>query len=287
MSVRSGFVALIGRPNAGKSTLLNRLVGERLAITSPKPQTTRTRVMGIRTTDDAQMVFVDTPGLLNAEYALHERMRANALAALNDADVLLHIVDPTAGSVEKLETLVPSASGRPHLLVLTKADLLNAQRGTDLTAAHTNAVLVSAVTGVGVDALLERTIQMLPEGPALYPAADLATQPVRFFVQEFVREAALEQLDDEVPYALACVVEEFREERAPLYIRATVYVERDSQKRILIGAGGVRVRELGRAARSKIEAFLQTPVYLDLWIKVQPRWRREPHILDRLGYTLP
>jgi GTP-binding protein Era len=168
--------------------------------------------------------------------------------------------------------------------VLNKIDRLDtAQR----EAIGATGIAVSALTGEGMTELLAAVTATLPEGPALYPADDLTTQPTRFFAAEFVREAAIDQLRDEVPYAVACVVEEFREDRSPVYIRATLYVERDSQKRILIGAQGARIRELGRAARQRIETLIGAPVYLDLWVKVQPHWRREPHVLDRLGYRHP
>ena len=287
--MRSGFVALVGLPNAGKSTLLNRLVGEQLAITSPKPQTTRDRVVGIRTDGDAQMVFVDTPGLLEPEYELHARMRATSQRALQDADVVVHVADAALGVPAELVALagLTTPIRAPVIVALNKMDLLAvAERGSAIEDMP-DAVLISARDGEGVAALLGRVAATLPEGPFHFPADELSTQPLRFFVGEFVREAALAQLDDEVPYSVACVIEEFREERVPLYIRAVLYVERESQKRILIGAKGARIRALGSAARVRIESLLGASVYLDLWVKVQPHWRREPHVLDRLGYRLP
>jgi GTP-binding protein Era len=287
--VKSGFVALVGLPNAGKSTLLNRLVGEQLAITSPKPQTTRDRVVGILTDGDAQMVFVDTPGLLEPEYELHARMRATSQRALQDADVVVHVADAALGVPAEVGALAGLAAPirAPVIVVLNKMDLLSGGERESAARAVPDSVLISARDGEGVAALLLRITAALPEGPFHFPADELSTQPLRFFVAEFVREAALAQLDDEVPYSVACVIEEFREERAPLYIRAVLYVERESQKRILIGAKGARIRALGSAARVRIEALLGASVYLDLWVKVQPHWRREPHVLDRLGYRLP
>jgi GTP-binding protein Era len=287
--MKTGFVAIAGRPNAGKSTLLNRLVGEKLAITSPKAQTTRDRVVGIRTEGDSQIIFLDTPGLLDPEYELHLRMRHTAQRALADADVIVHLHDAMQGIPDALAVLAglertPSA---PIILALNQIDRVDPARREALAIAAPNAVLCSAVDGTGVDVLLARIHTLLPEMPFLYPEDELSTLPTRFFAAELVRETALEQLEEEIPYSIACEIEEFREDRSPVYIRATLYVERDSQKRILIGAKGARIRSLGSAARVKIEALIDAPVYLDLWVKVEPKWRRKAHVLDRLGYRLP
>ena len=287
--MKTGFVAIAGRPNAGKSTLLNRLVGEKLAITSPKAQTTRDRVVGIRTEGDSQIIFLDTPGLLDPEYELHLRMRHTAQRALADADVIVHLHDAMQGIPDALAVLAglertPSA---PILLALNQIDRVDPARREALAIAAPNATLCSAVDGTGVDVLLARIHTLLPEMPFLYPEDELSTLPTRFFAAELVRETALEQLEEEIPYSIACEIEEFREDRSPVYIRATLYVERDSQKRILIGAKGARIRSLGSAARVKIEALIDAPVYLDLWVKVEPKWRRKAHVLDRLGYRLP
>lgn len=235
-----GFVALVGLPNAGKSTLLNRIVGESLAITSPKPQTTRTRVVGIRTTATAQTIFVDTPGLMVAEDELHRRMRLTSARAVRDADVVVHVADALRGPPAPLEVALDMDRPitAPVLIALTRADLLAPAARAALEEAAPAAVFVSGVTGAGVESLLERIDAALPEGPFLYPADDLTTMPMRFIAAEIIREAGLAQLDEEVPHALACEIEEFREEPSPVYIRATLFVERDSQKRILIGAGG-------------------------------------------------
>ena len=287
--MKTGFVAIAGRPNAGKSTLLNRLVGEKLAITSPKAQTTRDRVVGIRTEGDSQIIFLDTPGLLDPEYELHLRMRHTAQRALADADVIVHLHDAMQGIPDALAVLAglertPSA---PILLALNQIDRVDPARREALAIAAPNAILCSAVDGTGVDVLLARIHTLLPEMPFLYPEDELSTLPTRFFAAELVRETALEQLEEEIPYSIACEIEEFREDRSPVYIRATLYVERDRQKRILIGAKGARIRSLGSAARVKIEALIDAPVYLDLWVKVEPKWRRKAHVLDRLGYRLP
>lgn len=286
---RAGIVTVAGRPNAGKSTLLNRIVGEKLAIVSSKPQSTRDRVVGIRTTDEVQMVVFDTPGLLNPRYALQRAMRHSALQALDDADVIIYVVDATEGQVVDLVQAaeLERAPGAPVLLALNKVDALPPAAVDRLRAEHPGAHLISAASGTGVDELLDAVASRLPESPFLYPDDEISTQTVRFFVSEMIRETALEQLEDEVPYSVACEVEEYREDRTPVYIRAVIYVERDSQKGILIGAKGQRLREIGRQARQKVEAFAGTRVYLDLWVKVLPNWRRHEASLKRFGYRLP
>jgi GTP-binding protein Era len=283
---RAGIVTVVGKPNAGKSTLLNRIVGEKLAIVSDKPQSTRDRVVGIRTTDDLQMVVLDTPGLLDPRYELQRAMRATALRALADADVIVHLADASDGPPPPLEQVAELATvpRAPVVTALNKIDTLSPSDRTALIDAAPDAELLSALTGEGVDALLATLEAHLPESPFLYPADEISTAPVRFFVAELVRETALEQLEEEVPYSLACEVEEFREERTPVYIRAVLYVERESQKRILIGAGGSRIRDIGRVARGKVERFVGSPVYLDLWVKVLHNWRKSDHALRRFGY---
>jgi GTP-binding protein Era len=285
---RAGIVTVVGKPNAGKSTLLNRIIGEKLAIVSEKPQSTRDRVVGIRTTDDTQMVVLDTPGLLNPRYELHRAMRTTALRALGDADVIVYLADatdrvpPTLAEAAEL-TSTPSA---PVILAMNKVDALRTAERDELRELLPDARFISALTGEGVDDLLTELRDALPESPFLYPEDEISTASVRFFVSELVRETALEQLDEEVPYSLACVVEEFREGSAPVYIRTVLYVERESQKRILIGSGGQRIRDIGRAARVKVEQFVGAPVYLDLWVKVLPNWRKSDSALRRFGYRL-
>lgn len=286
---RAGIVTVAGKPNAGKSTLLNRLVGEKLSIVSPKPQSTRARVVGIRSVGDTQMVLLDTPGLLNPSYALQAAMRRLAVEALHDADVILYVVDAELGPPPPLSeaaelTMPPRA---PVLTLLNKIDRLSRDDRDPVLHAVPGALAISAVTGEGVEELLERVSALLPESPFLYPADEISTQPVRFFVAELVRETALEQLEQEVPYSVACEVDEYREDRTPIYIRAVIYVERETQKRILIGNKGARIRDIGRAARLKIEQFVGAQVYLDLWVKVLPNWRRKPRDLRRFGFTVP
>jgi GTP-binding protein Era len=288
---RAGIVTVVGKPNAGKSTLLNRVVGTKLSIVSDKPQSTRDRIVGIRTDDGVQMILLDTPGLLNPRYALQQAMRATAVRALEEADTILYLLDAT----EVRDELTPLADAAglaqspraPVTIALNKADLLSSADLDAMSARFPGARLVSATTGAGVDELFELLGAQLPESPFLYPEDEISTQTVRFFVAELIRETALEQLDEEVPYSVACEVEEFRETQSPIYIRAVVYVERESQKRIIIGAGGQRIRAVGSAARPKIEAFVGAKVFLDLWVKVLPNWRRNTHALQRLGFRLP
>jgi GTP-binding protein Era len=285
---KAGIVTVAGKPNAGKSTLLNRIIGQKLAITSQKPQSTRDRVVGIHTTDDTQFVIFDTPGLLEPKYELQQTMRAAALRALEDADVIVYLADASNGTPPSLQEAagLDHAPRAPVIEVMNKSDLLNETRREDLTRDRPDAMFVSAMTGDSVTDLIARIREHLPESPFLYPDDDVSTQSVRFFVAEMIRETVLEQLHDEVPYSVAVGIEEFRETRSPVYIRAVVYVERESQKRIIIGAKGSRIREIGQAARKKIEGFVGTSVYLDMWVKVLPNWRRNTSALERLGYHI-
>ena len=284
---RAGIVTVAGKPNVGKSTLLNRIVGQKLSITSPKPQSTRDRIVGIYTTADAQLVILDTPGLLNPKYPLQQAMRSTAVRALDEADVIVYLADATEGLPPPLaEAAALDAPPRaPVIVALNKADALTPSKRDELLS-RDDVVLVSALTGDGVPDLMARVALNLPESPFLYPEDDISTQPVRFFVGELVRETVLEQLHDEVPYSVAVQVEEYREGRSPLYIRAVIYVERDSQKAIIIGGKGARIKSIGEAARKKTEVLVGEKVYLDLWIKVLANWRKNPGSLSRFGYQL-
>lgn len=286
---RAGIVTVVGKPNAGKSTLLNRIVGQKLSIVSPKPQSTRDRIVGIRTDNDVQMVVLDTPGLLDPAYPLQRAMRATSLEALDDADVIIYVADANEGSPPSLESAagLPAAPKAPVLLALNKIDAIAPNQRARLERECSEAKFISAVTGEGVDDLLATAAERLPESPFLYPEDEISTQAVRFFVSELIRETALEQLEDEVPYSVASEVQEFREDRSPVYIRAVIYVERESQKRILIGSRGERIREIGKASRAKVEELIGSPVYLDLWVKVLSNWRKNADALRRLGYRLP
>ncbi len=288
-TTRSGIVTVAGFPNAGKSTLLNRLVGQKLAITSNKAQSTRHRVVGLRTEADVQMIILDTPGLLEPKDTLHNAMRNAALSAVRDADVIVHVVDATGGPPKPFAEAasMPHPPRAPVIVVLNKTDLLPSAVRKGLAEQYPEAVTVSAMSGAGISELVTAITRRLPESPYLYPEDEVSTQPVRFFCAEFVRETALEQLGDELPHALACEIEEFREGSSPLYIRAVLHVERDSQKRIVIGANGHQIKQLGQVAREKIERFLGQPVYLDLWVKVLHNWRRNRSAVVRLGYDDP
>ncbi len=289
---RAGIVTVVGKPNVGKSTLLNRIVGQKLSITSSKPQSTRDRIVGIRSDDDTQMVILDTPGLLEPRYELQRVMRSTAIRALEDADVIVYLVDahdPAPAPLAEAAALERAPSA-PVIQAFNKIDTLehDAREALRGRAVEDHSIVpISATSGEGVDRLLERISALLPESPFLYPEDEIATQSLRFFTAELIRETTLEQLEEEVPYSVACEVEEFREERRPIYIRAVIYVERPTQKQILIGRKGERIREIGRAARLKIEELVGAPVYLDLWVKVLPNWRRNAKALRRFGYKPP
>jgi len=292
---RCGFVALVGAPNVGKSTLLNALVGEPLAIVSPKPQTTRESVTGLLTDGDTQIVFTDTAGLLDPAYALHRAMLHAALRALEGADLVLHLHPLVEGPAPTLDTLVRGARaegrgtrmpGDRVLTVYTKADQKGGGSG-DRGIGRSGSLVVSAVTGQGIAELLEAIRARLPEHPFLYPADDVGTQPLRFFAAEFVREAAFAALEEELPYSLAVTIDEFRESEEPVYIRATLAVERESQKPIVLGKGGRTIKTIGTAARRRLEALLGRRTRLELWVTVWPKWRRDPAALARLGLPLP
>jgi len=284
---RAGIVTVVGKPNVGKSTLLNRIVGQKLSITSPKPQSTRDRIVGIYTSEDSQLVILDTPGLLNPKYPLQQAMRSTAVRALDEADAIIYLADATEGAPPSLSEAADLSEPpkAPVLLALNKSDALTRAQREQLGNGD-DVVLISALTGDGIPDLMTRVAQLLPESPFLYPEDEISTQPVRFFVAELVRETVLEQLHDEVPYSVAVQVEEYREGRSPLYIRAVIYVERDSQKAIIIGGKGARIRSIGEAARKKIETFVGEKVYLDLWVKVLANWRKNPGSLSRFGYQL-
>lgn len=293
-TTRAGYVALVGYPNAGKSSLLNQLLDQKLSIVTSAAQTTRERVLGIDTRDDVQIVFVDTPGLVDPKYLLHRSMLHTVLETIPDVDVVVLLLDATAPvpefSPEVLELLGQKRSGL--VVVINKVDVGPAERVAALRAwareqFTADSVEVSARTGRGVERLRSRIAGLLPESPFFYPPDEISSQPVRFFVAELIRETVFEQYSEEIPYSTTAKVDEFRENDQPIYVRATVFVERPSQKSILIGRGGAAIKRLGQAARHKIEEFVGAPVYLDLWVKVLPRWRKDPVSLARLGFQLP
>jgi GTP-binding protein Era len=279
---RAGVVALLGRPNVGKSTLLNRLLGQKLAIVTAKPQTTRSRILGISTLPGAQVLWLDTPGLHSAGKPLNRVLNAIAQSAAQDCDVALLLLDPGRGPDAELTSLHERllARGAAALRVATKADLHpeGALEGADLR--------ISARTGQGVDALLAAVVERLPLAPPYYDDPDLLTdRPLRWLAAECVREAVFEELAQELPYATAVEVEEFDESRPEcVRIRAQLLVERASQKRIVVGAGGEQVKRIGIRAREALEALLETRVHLELWVKVEPNWAKRPRRLGALGY---
>lgn len=287
---RAGVCAIVGLPNVGKSTLLNQLIGERLSIVTAKAQTTRQRLLGIYSDAEHQAVFVDTPGLLEPRYALHESMQAEAEKARTEADVLLYVVD--VGWDRSLEhaSAYLSPPGVPSLLCLNKTDRISPVRLAALEADYSgqgiwhSVAMTRATTGDGVGDVREAILQLLPECPPLYPVDEIAAAPVRFFAAELIRETCFEELADEIPYATAIEIDEFREADDPVYIAALIYVEKESQKGIVIGRGGAMIKTIGRKARLKLERFLERPVYLDLRVKVLPNWRRRPGRLKLLGY---
>ncbi len=293
---RAGYVALVGRPNAGKSTLLNRLIGEHLSIVTPKAQTTWQRVTGVLTVENDQLVFLDTPGLLEVRDLLQRSMLGAALEALTEADVVLLVIDsteaPTDRDAERILTALEDVTV-PTFVALNKVDeartgTVAKWRGWAEDQVRPDAIFeISALDGAGVDPLLTAVRAHLPEHPFLYPEDDIATEPVRFFIGELVRETILEQFRQEIPYSVFTQVEEMREGQSPIYIAVNVFVERKSQKGMLIGKKGAAIRALGQASREKIETFLGQPVYLDLWVKPLRAWRKNRAYLGQLGFRIP
>ena len=283
---RAGVVALLGRPNAGKSTLLNRLLGHKLAIVTAKPQTTRSRILGISTLPDAQVLWVDTPGLhQGVGKPLNRALNALAESAAEDCDLAVLLVDPERGIDAELAALRGRLTerGAGVLLVASKADRPAAPRARldpdpDL---H-----VSGRTGMGIEALLAAVIGRLPVGPRLYDDPDqLTDRSLRWLAAECVREAVFEELEQELPYSTAVEIDAYDESRPGLVrIAARLLVERESQKRIVVGAGGEQVKQIGKRAREALEALLETHVFLELWVKVEPTWAKRPGRLAALGY---
>ena len=290
----SGFVSIVGRPNAGKSTLLNALIGAKLAIVTDKPQTTRTSVQGVYTTDNAQIVFIDTPGIHKSDTLFNRRMMVEVRSALEERDLLLYLVDATrrfTGEDAKALDMIRK-SGTPAFLVLNKIDLIREkQRLLPLIEQYKSAlefdeyIPISAVTGEGIDTLLKVIISRLPAGPAYYSADEMTNQPERFLAAELVREKVLLETRQEVPHSIAVMVDKWEEEPPGLTrIAMTVYVERDGQKGIVIGKQGAMLKKIGTLARIEIEDMLGRKVFLELFVKVRENWRESPEFLNQLDW---
>jgi GTPase len=289
---RSGVVAVVGRPNVGKSTLVNRLVGERVSIVSDKPQTTRRRIRGVRTTSEAQIVFTDTPGFHKPRTLLGRRLNDVVADAVSGVDVVVQVVDAAAG-VGRGDAFVFSQHVAPaaavKLCAVNKIDRVRHHLAVPQLAAAANLgsfdeiLPVAATSGAGVDELLQVIVDRLPAGPALYPAGDVTDQSLEDRLSELVREQVLARTRDEVPHSVAVVIEEIETEGDLTRVFATIVVERDSQKGIVIGRGGSVLRDVGTGARGEIEALVGTRAFLDLRVKVQREWQRDARALDRLG----
>lgn len=290
---RAGFVNIVGNPNVGKSTLMNRLVGERMSIITPKAQTTRHRITGIVNTPDYQIVFSDTPGVLKPRYRMQEAMLEFSNEALTDADVLLYVTDVVEDPEKNADFLAKVAKEKvPVLLVINKIDLLSGDGGelvhivNDWQNRLPNAEIfpISATENFNLDNLMKRIVELLPVSPPYFGKDALTDKPARFFVTEIIREKILENYDKEVPYSTEVIVEKFDEKDTSIHIMAVIYVERDSQKGILIGRQGAMLKKVGTAARRDIEKFFDKKVYLELFVKVEPNWRNRDNKLKAFGY---
>ena len=291
---KAGFVNIVGNPNVGKSTLMNRLVGERMSIITPKAQTTRHRITGIVNTPDYQIVFSDTPGVLKPRYKMQEAMLNFSEGALTDADILLYVTDVVEDPEKNADFLRKVAKEKiPVLLVIDKIDLLQGDGGGDLAKIVNdwqnrlpNAEIfpISATEDFNVDNLMKRIVELLPPSPPYFGKDALTDKPARFFVTEIIREKILENYDKEVPYSTEVIVEKFEEKENSIHIMAVIYVERDSQKGILIGRQGSMLKKVGTQARKEIEQFFGKSVYLELFVKVEANWRNRENKLKSFGY---
>ncbi len=300
---KSGFVAVVGKPNAGKSTLMNAYLGQKIAIVSPKPQTTRNRLLGILTLErergdiaDAQIIFVDTPGIHQPLHDLGTYMVETAVRAIPDAEVVLFLVDVSrlpGDEDRQIAEILREQCRVPVLLVLNKGDLLPPEAATEHVEAYQalgkfdESFLISALQGDKLDELLGETVKQLPFGPRYYPEEQVTDQQLRFMAAELVREQVIRHLRQEIPYSVAVIVQEFKERSENMtYISANIFVERDTQKAIILGHRGDMIKRIGKDARYEIEKLLGTRVYLELWVKVRKKWRKNEQELRRLGYAL-
>ncbi|MBR2618249.1 MAG: GTPase Era [Paludibacteraceae bacterium] len=294
MNHKAGFVNIIGNPNVGKSTLMNALVGERISIITSKSQTTRHRIMGIVNGEDFQIVYSDTPGVLKPNYRLQESMMEASTSALKDADVLLYVTDTVESYDKNIDFLEKAKqSGIPTFLIINKIDLLPSQEALEALVEKWKTILpdaeivpICALEKFNIEQLLVRIKELLPDSPPYFDKDALTDRPARFFVNEIIREKILENYDKEIPYSSEVVVEQFHEEAKLIKIHATIYVERESQKGIIIGKRGAMLKKVGMAARTEIEAFFEKKVFLELFVKVEKDWRNKDKQLKLFGYPL-
>ena len=293
--VKSGFVSIVGRPNVGKSTLMNTLIGQKVAIVSEKPQTTRTRIQGIYTSDSGQIIFIDTPGIHKPKHLLGEYMVKVSTRSLEEVDVIYYMTDVTRpfGGGEQFILNQLKDAAVPVIMLVNKIDLASKDQVDEFIEPFlsymnfSEVISISATQGLNLDLLLKTTFNYLPEGPLYYPEGDLTDQPASFIAAELIREKALILTRDEVPHSLAVEVEEFKQQNDnKVYLRAVIYTERDSQKGIVIGKNGQMLKTIGEQSRKDIEYMLDAPVYLDLWVKVKKNWRDSENNLNQLGYRL-
>ena len=289
---RSGFVNIVGNPNVGKSTLMNQLVGERISIATFKAQTTRHRIMGIVNTEDSQIVFSDTPGVLKPNYKLQESMLAFSESALQDADILLYVTDVIESPEKNMEFLEKVQKMTiPVLLLINKIDLSNQKDLPKIVdkwhklLPNAEILPMSASNKFGIDMLMARIKELLPESPPFFDKDQLTDKPARFFVSEIIREKILLYYDKEIPYSVEVAVESFKEEQKIIRIRAIIYVERDSQKGIIIGHQGVALKKVSSEARKTLEKFFDKQIYLECYVKVDKDWRSSKKELDGFGYN--
>lgn len=290
---KSGFIAIVGRPNVGKSTLLNALVGAQIAITTPKPQTTRNRILGILTKDNVQAIFLDTPGVHRAKGGINRRMVETALKTISDADVIFHMVEVGVrdDDIEQMIAKEISKSQKPRFLVINKIDLVRNKKELlpeigrlSHLGEFDEVIPISALNGDGLDRLVELVANNLPDGPHYYPPDEFTDVTERFIAAEMIREQIILNTRQEVPYAAAVTIEAFEEKPEIVHIAARIHVETQSQKGIVIGKGGAMLKKIGSAARENIEKMLGAKVFLELFVDVAPNWRRDARLLDRLGY---
>ena len=293
---RSGFVAIVGRPNVGKSTLMNYMIGQKIAIMSDKPQTTRNRIHGVLTNERGQIIFMDTPGIHKPKHRLGEQMVKTAVQTLDGVEAALFLVDatmPKGAGDEYIIELLKKVKDTPVFLLINKIDLIEKQQLFEIINSYKETydfaeiIPISAKSGDNVDALLDRLMGLLPEGPQYYPPDMVTDHPERFIVAELIREKVLHLTHEEVPHSVAVEVEQMqlREEKNMLVIHAAIYTERDSQKAIIIGKSGALLKQIGQRARYDIERLLGSKVYLELWVKVKADWRNREHMLRNFGFT--